>query len=198
MKIVKPKIKYTEEKSLKECLIDSDFSYSSVADGKGNCFINFNSITNKTSEKKPVSIDVLLFDENKNVLACVHAGWKGTAKKIVQKAISIMENEFLCSINDIKAAIGAAIGQECFGVSSDVADQLDMTIKNNHGKIFINIANKTHVDLKKLNEEQLNEVGIFDVDVCKYCTSCQNSLFYSYRADNRCTGRHGMLAMIKE
>lgn len=49
----------------------NDFSYSSVADGKGNCFINFNSITNKTSEKKPVSIDVLLFDENKKNIGLV-------------------------------------------------------------------------------------------------------------------------------
>lgn len=46
----------------------NDFIYSSAADSKGNCFINFNSITNKTLEKMPVSIDVLLFDENmKNI-----------------------------------------------------------------------------------------------------------------------------------
>lgn len=143
-------------------------------------------------------VPVLLFDENKKILACVHAGWKGTAKEIVKKAVKIMREEFLCDTDNIKCAIGPAIGQECFEVSSDVSGQLAMTVKNNCDKIFLDNGTKTHVDLKGLNKLQLNETGIFSVDVCEYCTSCQNDLFYSYRADNRCTGRHGMLAIIKE
>lgn len=143
-------------------------------------------------------VPVLLFDEKKKVLSCVHAGWKGTAKSIVKKAVNIMQNEFLCEVKDIKCAIGPAIGSECFEVNSDVASQLAMTVKNNCGNIFISRGGKTHVGLKELNKEQLNEAGVFAVDVCEYCTSCKNDLFYSYRADKRCTGRHGMLAIIKE
>lgn len=143
-------------------------------------------------------VPILLFDEEKSVLACVHAGWKGTAKEIVKKAVKIMQNEFSCGINKIKCAIGPSIGHECFEVSREVADQLAMTVKNNCDKIFTYNNDKCHVDLKKLNKEQLEEAGVFSVDVCNYCTSCRNDLFYSYRADSRCTGRHGMLAMIKE
>ncbi|MCR4881317.1 MAG: peptidoglycan editing factor PgeF [bacterium] len=143
-------------------------------------------------------VPVLLFDEKKKILACVHAGWKGTAKNIVQKAVKIMEEKFSCCKNDIKAVIGAAICGNCFEVNSDVASQLAMTLENNCDNIFIEHNGKFHVDLKALNQRQLNEIGVETVDVCEYCTSCQNNIFYSYRADDRCTGRHGMLAMIKE
>ena len=143
-------------------------------------------------------VPVLLYDENKKVLACVHAGWKGTAKGIVKKAVNVMKKDFLCDSSDIKVAIGAAISQKCFDVNTDVASQLAMSVKNNCDNIFIERNGKVHVDLKALNEKQLAEAGVQTVDVCEYCTSCQNNIFYSYRADNKCTGRHGMLAMIKE
>ena len=143
-------------------------------------------------------VPVIIFDEEKRVLACLHAGWKGTAKGIVKKAAEIMKKDFGCSTKDLKAAIGAAICQKCFEVNSDVAGQLAMSIKNTYDNIFIENSGKIHADLKKLNEVQLNEAGIFNIDVCGYCTSCDNNLFYSYRADNKCTGRHGMLAMIEE
>ena len=41
------------------------FSYNSTLDAKGYAHLKFNSITNKGTTKVPVSINVLLFDENK-------------------------------------------------------------------------------------------------------------------------------------
>ena len=143
-------------------------------------------------------IPVLLFDEKNEVVACIHAGWKGTAKSIVKKTVKLMQQNFNSYEKDIKAVIGAGICQNCFEVNSDVKNQLAMSLNYACDNIFIKNNDKTNVDLKKLNEMQLKEVGVQNTDVCKYCTFCNNDIFYSYRADNRCTGRHGMLAMIKE
>ena len=143
-------------------------------------------------------VPVLLYDEQQKVLACIHAGWKGSAKQISQKAVKIMEEEFQCVPLNIKAAIGPSICQSCFEVNPDVASQLGMSIKNDYDNIFLKTDEKIHVDLKLLNKQQLNEVGISKIDISKDCTCCNNSLFYSYRADNKLTGRHGMIAMIKE
>ena len=143
-------------------------------------------------------VPILLFDANKKVMGIVHAGWKGTAKAIVAKTVKAMVSEFFCEPKNIKAAIGAAICKKCFEVNPDVSNQLGVSIKNACGNIFLEKGDKVHVDLKLLNKIQLNEVGVNNVDVCEYCTCCDNKLFYSYRADNKITGRHGMLAMIKE
>ena len=143
-------------------------------------------------------IPVLIYDKKQKVLAAVHAGWKGTAKKIVQKALFNMIGFFNSEPQNIVAAIGAGIGQECFEVNTDVANQLGLSYKKDYGNIFLENNDKVHVDLKLLNKVQLQELGVEEVDICGYCTCCNNDLFYSYRADNRVTGRHGMLAMIKE
>ncbi len=143
-------------------------------------------------------VPVLLYDKKQKVLAAIHAGWKGTAKSIAAKAVEMMKTEFGSDVFDISAAIGAAICQNCFEVNSDVSGQLAMSIKNPCGNIFLEQDGKVHVDLKILNKVQLNEAGVRNVDICGYCTCCNNDIFYSYRADNKITGRHGMIAMIKE
>ena len=143
-------------------------------------------------------VPILMYDERKQVMACVHAGWKGTAKFIAPKAAKIMQDEFGCDLNDIKVEIGPAICQNCFEVSPDVADQLGMSGKIAYGNIFLRKNNKINVDLKQLNKHQLNAIGIENIDVSPICTCCQNTFYYSYRADNQITGRHGLIAMIKE
>ena len=143
-------------------------------------------------------VPILMYDERKQVMACVHAGWKGTAKFIAQKAVKTMVEEFNCDVRDIKVEIGPAICQSCFEVSTDVADQLGMSGKIAYGNIFVRNNDKVNVDLKMLNKHQLNAVGIEKIDVSHICTCCQNAFYYSYRADKNITGRHGMIAMIKE
>lgn len=142
---------------------------------------------------------IILHAPNSGVIGVIHAGWKGTAKKIAKKAITMMTNELNVDINDIKAAIGPTIGQCCYPVSTEVAEQLQLTISKNHDKLFINADSddKIKVDLKALNALQLEEAGVKHIDVINECTSCNNSVFFSYRAENGKTGRHAAVACLK-
>ena len=47
-----------------------------------------------------------------------------------------------------------------------------------------------NVDLKRINVRQFEEIGVSKIDICPYCTSCNNDLFYSYRKENGTTERH--------
>ena len=55
-------------------------------------------------------VPILLHDNKKNMIAAVHAGWKGAFKNIVNKVISFMLKKG-CKRNDIIAAIGPCIGK---------------------------------------------------------------------------------------
>ena len=46
-------------------------------------------------------------------------------------------------------------------------------------------------------EQQLIESGVksTNIDICPYCTVCDNNLFFSYRKENATTNRHS--AVIK-
>jgi YfiH family protein len=142
---------------------------------------------------------IILYEPVEHIVGIIHAGWRGTAKKIAVKAISLMEREFNVSPKGVKAAIGPAIGQCCYPVSYETYIELKKSVDSDYANIFKNIENseKVKVDLKLLNRMQLQEAGVQDIDVIENCTSCSNSLFYSYRAENGLTGRHGAIASLR-
>ena len=59
-----------------------------------------------------------------------------------------------------------------------------------------NLSLNRNVDLKRINARQLEEIGVEKIDICPYCTSCNNDLFYSYRKENGTKERHYAVMMI--
>ncbi len=69
-------------------------------------------------------VPVLLYDPAKPAVGAVHAGWRSTVKKIVQKAVNRMNEEFGSDPSRMIAAIGPAIGPECYEVDEPVMVQV--------------------------------------------------------------------------
>lgn len=133
---------------------------------------------------------LIFYDKKQKIAAVSHAGWRGTAQKIGVKTIQKMKSK----PSDIIAAIGPAISICCYEVSEDVKDTLLATVKQTD-KLYEN----RNVDLKKINAQQLKEFGVKEIDICPYCTSCDNDLFYSYRKENGTKERHmAVVGLIKE
>ena len=144
-------------------------------------------------------VPVIIYAPDKHIISVVHAGWRGTAKSIVKKAVNILDKEFHADIKKIKVAIGSAIGQCCYPVSTEVSEELVNTIQEDCDNIFtrnINDNNLVNVDLKKLNARQLEDSGVINIDKSDNCTCCMSSVFYSYRAEKGKTGRHAAIASL--
>lgn len=135
---------------------------------------------------------VMVYSQEKHVVALLHAGWKGTAKGISKKAVQLMQEEFNVNPEELKGLIGAAIGDCCYEVSEDVAIKLEGSLSKKYTDVII----ENRANLKKINEYQLCETGMVDIDTMDYCTSCDNHLFYSYRKNLKTPERHGMIAML--
>ncbi len=123
---------------------------------------------------------VILYDEKQNIGAVVHAGWRGTAQSIATKTLSKMGSD----PKNIIALIGPCICFNCFETNFDVISQLKKTLKDTKG-----LFRENYADLKGINKRQLIEKGIEKIDVCPYCTCCDNELFFSYRKENKTTNR---------
>lgn len=124
---------------------------------------------------------LLFYNPKTNTGAISHAGWRGTAQKIGVKTIEKMGGQ----AKDTIVVIGPTIGLCCYEVSDDVKTKLLQTVKDT-----ANLYNNCNVDLKAINARQLQEVGVEKIDICPYCTSCNNDLFYSYRKENGTMQRH--------
>lgn len=128
---------------------------------------------------------LIFYDLKKQIGAIAHAGWRGTAAKIGIKTVEKMINYCGSAPNDIVVLIGPAISICCYEVSEDVKNKLLDTVNDKTG-----LSNGRYVDLKGINARQLREIGITKIDICPYCTSCNNDLFYSYRKENGTFERH--------
>lgn len=130
---------------------------------------------------------VILYDTKQKIGAISHAGWRGTAQRIAPKTVEVMQSD----PKDIIAVIGPAISMCCYNVGEDVFEQLKATVKD-----FSGLSKGLFVDLKGINARQLEEIGVEKIDICPYCTSCDNNKFFSYRKENATTNRHSAVIRL--
>ena len=138
---------------------------------------------------------IILYDENQNIGAIAHAGWRGTAQKIAPKTVEKMIINFNSKPENITALIGPAIGYCCYNVGEEVFRELSKTVVNFDGLSEIRQGN-IYVDLKNINKRQLEETRIKKIDVCPYCTVHNNDLFFSYRNERATTKRHSAILKL--
>ena len=68
-------------------------------------------------------VPILLADPQSRAIAAIHAGWRGTVRRIAAKALGRMQMEFGTKPEDAIAALGPGIGRCCYEVGPDVAKE---------------------------------------------------------------------------
>lgn len=144
-------------------------------------------------------VPILLVDPVTPAVGAVHAGWRSTVKKIVQKAVGAMQNEFGSDPRRVIAAIGPAIGPECYEVDEPVMGPVRETFPFWKEVASPRGNDRWSLDLSRLNRKELIQAGLPEINIYSFglCTSCLPDLFYSFRREGR-TGRMLSVIMIKE
>lgn len=143
---------------------------------------------------------VLIADEKTGRVAALHAGWRGTAAKIVPEAIARFQ-AYGSKLDNLRIAMGPAISGVVYQVSVDVAAQVGASIiPHQNEKAIINtlqeILNppvmsdpnpgKVRLDVRRINTLQMERLGISpeQIAIAPYCTYQTPEHFFSYRRDN--------------
>jgi YfiH family protein len=121
------------------------------------------------------------------LLVAVHAGWRGLASGIVDRAVGLFAHGPRPA-----AAVGPAIGPCHYEVGSDVA--LSVTAGSPAGARVERRGGRTFLDLPGTVAGILRAAGIRSADRAEVCTACQDDRFFSHRRDGR-TGRQAAIAM---
>jgi len=109
-------------------------------------------------------------------VAILHAGWRGTAGRIVDSALAALARHKIPP-DELTVHLGPGICGRCYEVSADVRAQLTGQPANRAG----------NVDLRALLAEHAQEAGVQKITVSPSCTRCDNDRFFSHRAGD--TGR---------
>ncbi len=143
-------------------------------------------------------VPILLVDPATPAIAAIHAGWRSTVKKITRKTVERMRDEFGSNPAELTAAIGPAIGPECYEVDEPVMGPVREAFAFWQDVAAPRGNEKWSLDLVKVNTIELVQAGLQKnhIHSLGFCTSCRRDLFYSFRAEGR-TGRMLSAVMIK-
>ena len=128
-------------------------------------------------------IPILLYDEAHHAVCAVHAGWRGTVARIVEKSVAAMQTTYGTCPEQLKAQIGPGIHLDSFEVGDDVYDAF-ATAGFEMTAISRRYPNqKWHIDLPECNRRQLLSVGVQSASICvsPVCTYMQSEQFFSAR-----------------
>jgi len=150
---------------------------------------------------------ILILDPKGGTVAAVHAGWRGTLKRIVEKAIRRMQNRFGSDPEQCIAVVGPSIRNCCYSVGAEVfsayegefshASSLFTPFSEAVSNLQKPIAQKKwFLDLPSACKQQLLECGLEGAKIFADppCTACDTQRFFSHRADAGQCGR--MMAVI--
>lgn len=142
-------------------------------------------------------LPILLYDPTEEVVAAVHAGWRGTAMGILKKTIKKMQEIFNCQSKNIFIAMGPSIKGCCYEVGQEVIEALKVqTSSDEYVKSF---NGKKHVDLALANQIQALSMGvnIENIWISQDCTYCNYERYASYRFYGKEAGRqYGIIGML--
>jgi len=164
-------------------------------------------------------LPVILVDVEHRTVGAFHAGWRGTVRRILEKAVGEMQRQFRSEPRRIRAAIGPGIHGCCYEVGPEVREKFESQFAYasqlfREGKGFDPAREKPmsflyarppghnptpirlFLDLVEANRRQLLDAGVppTNITASRLCTACHRDLLFSHRADKAATGR--MLGVV--
>ncbi len=124
-------------------------------------------------------VPILLCDERENLIAAIHAGWKGAYKDIIGKVIKFMIKRG-SNPRNIIAAIGPAISVKNYEVKEDFKRKFIKKSKKNN-KFFKKKYKKLYFDLPNYVKSCLLKNKIKKIDSIEIDTFNINNNFFSAR-----------------
>ena len=146
-------------------------------------------------------VPLFLVDPVKKAIGLSHSGWRGTVGKMGKVTVQALMREYGSRPEDIVAAIGPSICQDCYEVSEDVIDRFrDSFNEAVWPKLFYRKENgKYQLDLWRANEEVFLETGIRreNLAVTNLCTHCNQEVLFSHRATGEKRGNLSAFLALK-
>jgi len=136
-------------------------------------------------------VPVLCASRAGDLVAAVHAGWRGLARGVVAASVDALRR--IDARAELVAVIGPAIGACCYEVDTPVLDAL----RHEHGDAVDRLSLPTRpgharIDLAALTAHALEKAGVASDRIARLpscCTRCDAQRFHSFRRDGARAGR---------
>lgn len=133
----------------------------------------------------------------KGFVAVAHAGWRGTAARVVSALVETVRDTLDIAPASMAAAIGPCISGPAYEVGDEVVSSLVAAgLRKDQFLCHREASGRPHVDLAKAVANQLRMGGVDNVYVIERCTASETD-FFSHRRDGPHCGRNAALIARK-
>ena len=147
-------------------------------------------------------VPLYFVDPVKKAIGLSHSGWRGTVHKMGKVTVETMTRAYGSNPEDIYAAIGPSICQDCYEVSEDVIEEFRRHFDRELlPELFYPKENgKYQLNLWRANEAVLEEAGILKehIAVTNVCTHCNPEILFSHRTTGDKRGNLSAFLALKE
>ena len=131
-------------------------------------------------------LPIIFYDTQKNVVAIVHAGWRGSVQEVAVKALESMQVTFGTNAQNVKVLFGPSAKSCCYKVGDDFSQYLEAF--EYAEEVLLQLNGTQFFDLPRFNRLQLKNAGIktdaFQLDY-NICTICDDTFCSSRRQDEQ-------------
>lgn len=145
-------------------------------------------------------VPVLLTEETGRVVAAVHAGWRGMAKRAVIAGVEAMQTRYGVRPERVLAAVGPSIGPCCYEVGADTLQAFRAA--GHHPEMLDRWftpqpSGRLHLNLWQATRDQLEGAGVSPagIFIAELCTKTHSDVLHSFRVEGERTGR--MVGVIR-
>lgn len=147
-------------------------------------------------------VPLYFVDVENRAIGLSHSGWRGTVNRMGAATLKAMKEAFGTRPENVWAAIGPSICQDCYEVGSDVAGQFEDAFSGCQGEILKKgkAEGKYQLDLWAANQIILLEAGIWPehLETTDICTCCNSNYLFSHRASHGKRGNLGAFLELKK
>lgn len=142
-------------------------------------------------------IPLVLYDQKNDVVALVHAGWRGLADNIVFKAMQMMQNLYGTQLHDIVSTVGPSARSCCYEVSAPFIDGFQQFEWSS--KALSKRDDRWYFNKILFLQTQLQSLGVLTDNISTgyaLCTICDVS-FCSFRREKQDAGRQATIVALR-
>ena len=125
-------------------------------------------------------VPVFIVEPERRAVAAVHAGWRGAAAGVLERALDVMRSGLGTRPGESYVHLGPAICGRCYEVGPEVFEAMGERPPDR----------PTPIDLRRLLADRAVRMGVPPSQVTRssHCTRCTGSALFSHRGGDR--GRH--------
>ncbi len=121
-------------------------------------------------------------------IGIAHAGWEGTAKRVVQELAAALASRG-ADLDDARAAIGPSIGPCCYDIDAARAERIREALRREGDRALYPRGDRVRFDLWLANRMHLRRRGINVVDSMDVCAKDHVDRYFSHRGEQGRAGR---------